>query len=400
VSHGPPLISIDEARERVLAAVRPLGAEDVPLTRALGRVLAADVTSTLSVPPFASSAMDGYAVAAGPEAELEVIGESRAGHPAGVTVRPGVAVRISTGAAVPEGADAVVPVENAGAAAANGRVRVPAIGRGENVRYPGEDVPAGTRVLAAGTELGPAALGVAASVGRPALRCSLRPRVAVLVTGDELTEPGAQLPPGGIYSSNAFTLAGQVERSGAEIAMRQTVPDDRDGTRAAIERALAAADVVVVSGGVSVGPHDHVKGALAALGVQERFWGVLLRPGKPTWFGTHGDDTLVFGMPGNPVSAMVTFQLFARPALAALQGADPSARRGWAVLDEAVPRHSRREQLVRVRLRSAEDGWHARLTGGQDSHMLSSMLGADALALIAPGEGATLEGDRVEIELL
>jgi molybdopterin molybdotransferase len=151
---------------------------------------------------------------------------------------------------------------------------------------------------------------------------------------------------------------------------------------------------------VSVGPHDHVKGALAALGVQELFWGVLLRPGKPTWFGTHGDGTLVFGMPGNPVSAMVTFQLFARPALAALQGADPSTRRGWAVLDEAVARHSRREQLVRVRLRSAEDGWHARLTGGQDSHMLSSMLGADALARIVPGEGAALEGDRVEIELL
>ncbi len=400
MSPAPPLISIDEARERVLAAVHPLAAEEVPLTRALGRVLAEDVTSALSVPPFRSSAMDGFAVAAGPEAELEVIGESRAGHPTALTVGPGVAVRISTGAAVPEGADAVVPVENADAASANGRVRVPAIGRGENVRYPGEDVPAGARVLAAGTPLGPAELGVAASVGRPALRCRLRPRVAVLVTGDELTEPGAELPPGGIYSSNAFALAGQVERAGAEIALRETVPDDHEGTRAAIERALASADVVVVSGGVSVGPHDHVKGALAALGVQERFWGVRLRPGKPTWFGSHPAGTLVFGVPGNPVSAMVTFQLFARPALAALQGADPSARRGWALLDEAVPRHPRREQLVRVRLRSADDGWHALLTGGQDSHMLSSMLGADALARIVPGEGQAALGERVEVELL
>jgi molybdopterin molybdotransferase len=400
VSPGRPLISIDAAREQVLAAVRPLGSEEVPLQRALGRVLAEDVTSALSVPPFTSSAMDGYAVAAGPEAELEVIGESRAGHPAAVIVRPGVAVRISTGAAVPEGADAVVPVENAGAAAPNGRVRVPAVDRGENVRYPGEDVAAGTLVLRAGSELGPAELGVAASVGRPALRCSLRPRVAVLVTGDELTEPGNELRPGGIYSSNAFALAGQVERAGAEIVMQQTVPDHPEGTRAALEGALGAADVVVASGGVSVGLHDHVKGALTALGVEERFWGVLLRPGKPIWFGTHGEGALVFGVPGNPVSAMVTFQFFARPALAALQGADPSARRGWAVLDEPVPRHSRREQAVRVRLRAAQDGWHALLTGGQDSHMLSSMLGADALARIAPGEGDAEEGDRVEIELL
>jgi molybdopterin molybdotransferase len=400
VSPGQPLITIDEARERVLAAVQPLGSEEVPLAEALGRVLAEEVTSPLSVPPFTSSAMDGYAVVAGPEAELEVIGESRAGHPTAVTVAPGLAVRISTGAAVPEGADAVVPVENVEAAATNGRVRVPATQSGANVRHPGEDVRAGTRVLAAGTTLGPAELGVAASVGRPLLGCSAQPRVAVLVTGDELTEPGAELPPGGIYSSNGFALAGQAERAGAELVMRQSVPDDREGTRDAIESALAAADVVIVSGGVSVGPHDHVKGALADLGTDERFWGVLLRPGKPTFFGTRDETTLVFGVPGNPVSAMVTFQLFARPALAALQGADPAARRGWALLDEPVPRHARREQTVRVRLRSAGDGWHALLTGAQDSHMLSSMLGADALARIAPGEGEAAAGERVEIELL
>ena len=400
MSSGRPLISIDAARERVLAAVRPLGSEEVPLERALGRVLAEDVTSAVNVPPFTSSAMDGYAVAAGAASELEVIGEARAGHPTPVSVGAGRAVRISTGAAVPAGADAVVPLENVEEAAANGRVRVPATDAGQNVRHPGEDVPAGTRVLSSGSLLGPAELGVSASVGRPALRCSLRPRVAVLVTGDELTEPGAELAPGAIYSSNAFALAAQVERAGAQLVMRRTVPDTPEGTRTAIESALAEADVVIVSGGVSVGPHDHVKGALAALDVQERFWGVLLRPGKPTWFGTHGGRTLVFGVPGNPVSAMVTFQLFARPALAALQGADPSARRGSAVLDEAVPRHRRREQTVRVRLRGAEDGWHALLTGGQDSHMLSSMLGADALARIEAGEGEVARGERVEIELL
>ena len=393
------LISIQEARERVLAAVRPLAAEDVPLDRALGRVLAEGVTSTVDVPPFRSSAMDGYAVAPGPPAELEVIGEARAGHPAAVALGPRSAVRISTGAALPAGADAVVPVERADDAAGNGRVRVPEMRPGENVRYPGEDVPAGTLVLRAGAVVGPAELGVAASVGRHALRCARRPRVQVLVTGDELTEPGARLGPGRIYSSNAYALAGQVERAGAEVAGRHTVPDRRDGTRAALGSALADADVVIVSGGVSVGPHDHVKDALGDLSVEERFWGVRLRPGKPVWFGTHG-ATLVFGVPGNPVSAMVTFQLFARPALAALQGADSAARRAVAVLDEPIPRNSWREEAVRVRLRAQADGWHAAPTGEQDSHMLTSMLDADALAMIAPGEGAVAAGDRVEIELL
>jgi molybdopterin molybdotransferase len=398
------LISIDEARRRVLEAVRPLEVEDVALDAALGRVLAEDVTSAIPVPPFDSSAMDGYAVAAGPAAELEVVGESRAGHPAGVAVRGGTAVRISTGAAVPDGADAVVPVERTepvlpAHAAADGLVRVPAIEAGENVRYAGEDVRTGDVVLLAGTVLGPAELGVAASVGRPALRCVVRPRVALLVTGDELTEPGEGLRPGAIYSSNRFALAAQIERAGARLVLRESVPDTATGTRSALASALGAADVVIVSGGVSVGPHDHVKGALGELGVEERFWGVSLRPGKPVWFGV-GERALVYGLPGNPVSAMVTFQLFVRSALAALQGADPSAARGEAVLDEAVPRNPRREEAVRVRLRAERDGWHATTTGEQGSHMLTSMLRADALAFVAAGEGKVAAGERVEIELL
>jgi molybdopterin molybdotransferase len=398
------LISIDEARRRVLGAVRPLAEEDVALEAALGRVLAEDVSSAIPVPPFDSSAMDGYAVAAGPPAELEVVDESRAGHPASVAVGGGTAVRISTGAAVPDGADAVVPVERtqpvrSGDAAVNGVVRVPAIAAGENVRYAGEDVRAGDVVLQAGTVLGPAELGIAASVGRPALRCSVRPRVALLVTGDELTEPGQGLRPGSIYSSNRFALAAQVERAGARLVLGETVPDSATGTRAALAGALGAADVVIVSGGVSVGPHDHVKGALGELGIEERFWGVSLRPGKPVWFGVR-EGTLVYGLPGNPVSAMVTFQLFVRSALAALQGADPSAARGEAVLDEAVPRNPRREEAVRVRLRQQRDGWHATTTGEQGSHMLTSMLRADALAFVAAGPGEVAAGERVEIELL
>jgi molybdopterin molybdotransferase len=391
------LISIDEAQGRVLEAVRALAAEDVPLAEALGRVLAEDVESPIDVPPFDSSAMDGYAVVAGPEADLEIVGESRAGRPAAERVEPGTAIRISTGAAVPAGATAVVPVEST--TADDGRVRVRASEEGDNVRRAGEDVKAGRVVLSAGTPLGPAEIGVAASVGRGSLRCSHRPRAAILVTGDELTEPGRALGPGGIYSSNGWALAAQVERAGGLVVRHETVPDEAAGTREAISAGLDSAGVVIVSGGVSVGPHDHVKPALAELGVQERFWGVRLRPGKPTWFGTRG-HALVFGLPGNPVSAMVGFHLFVRPALAAMQGADPSAPRSRATLDEPIPRHPRREQAVRVHLEVSDDGWHARTTGPQGSHMLTSMLGATALARIAPGEGEVAAGDRVEVELL
>ena len=412
------LITIAEARRRVLAAVTRLGDEAVELDRALGRVLAEDVTSPLPVPPFDSSAMDGFAVMAGPAGELDVIGEARAGHPFEGAVAPGQAVRISTGAVLPEGADAVVPVERTTAVKEPGsgdgvdlsrdmdgkgrhdRVGVPEIGPGENVRRAGEDIPLDAVVLRTGARLGPAELGVAASVGRAELRVACRPRVAVLVTGDELTQPGRQLPPGGIYSSNAYALSAQVERAGGEVIARTTVPDDAAGTRAAVAEALDRADVLVVSGGVSVGPHDHVKPALRELGVEERFWGVSLRPGKPTWFGTRG-STLAFGLPGNPVSAMVTFQLFARPALAAMQGADPDARRVAAELAEQVARSPEREQAIRVKLVQSRNGLRAAPTkGAQGSHVLTSMVGADGLALIGPGEGDAPAGERVEVELL
>jgi molybdopterin molybdotransferase len=391
------LISIEEGRRRVLEAVRPLAAERVALADARGRVLAEDVRSAIDVPPFDSSAMDGYALLAGPARELELAGESRAGHPHEAKLEQGTAVRISTGAALPPGASAVIPVERTHET--DGRVEVEETAEGANIRRAGEDLRAGDVVLARGTRLGPAELGVAASVGRAQLECARRPRVALLVTGDELVEPGDPLGPGQIYSSNGFALAGQIAAAGAELAKRDTVPDSAEATHAALEQALSGADVVIASGGVSVGPHDHVKGALSELGVEERFWGVSLRPGKPTWFGTRG-DVLAFGLPGNPVSAMVTFQLFVRPALAALQGADPAAAHARATLDEAVERNPRREQAVRVRLTHADDGLHALTTGEQGSHMLTSMLGADGLALVAAGDGAVEAGERVEVLLL
>jgi molybdopterin molybdotransferase len=391
------LISIAEARKRVLAAVRPLPSEDVSLEAALGRVLAEEARSDGDLPPFDSSAMDGYAVVAGPGGELPVVGESRAGRPAERPLSAGEAMRISTGAAVPAGADAVVPIERV--EVLDGRVRVPATEEGAHIRRAGEDVPAGHSVIAAGSVLDPAGVAVLAALGHATVTCGGVPRVTVLVTGDELVPPGEPLAPGQIRDSNAYGLAAQAVRAGARVVDRRIVRDDREATEAAFATALEESDVVIGSGGVSVGPHDHVKPALAALGVEERFWGVRLKPGKPTWFGVR-DRKLVFGLPGNPVSAMITFHLFARPALRRLAGADPTSTRGRAVLDVPVPRSPGREQVIRCRLEARDDGWHVRPTKEQGSHVLTSMLDAAAYALVPAGEGELEPGERVDIELV
>ena len=394
------LLGIADARRVVLDATGRLGNEVVPLDEALGRALAEDVVAAGNVPPFDSSAMDGFAVVAGEAGRrLEIVGEARAGAPAATVVEPPIAVRISTGAAVPQGASAVVPVERTHEDDGHVVVEIDSP-EGDNVRPAGDDMEAGQRVLTAGTELNAAAIGLAAGAGRAEQRCARRPRVAVLVTGDELVDPGRPLGPGQIHESNGLTLAALVRRAGADVAQRHRVPDDRDATVEIIERALAEADVLVMSGGVSVGQHDHVRPALGQLGVEQRFWGVKLQPGKPTYFGTRG-QTLVFGLPGNPVSAIVTFHLFARTALRALQGLDPLPPRFTVHLAEDVRRNPRREQAVRVTLADEPDGRTlASTTGPQNSHLLTSVVGADAIAFIAPGDGAVPTGSTAEAERL
>jgi molybdopterin molybdotransferase len=397
-----PLLPIDDARRRVLDAVRPLPVETLPLAEALDRVLAEDVRAAGDVPPFASSAMDGYAVHAGEAGRrLRLIGESRAGAPARETLPADAAIRVSTGAAIPAGATAVIPQE---ATEADGdEVRLTAeVAEGDHVRGAGEDMHAGATILDAGTRLGPIELGAAIGAGAATLAVARRPHVEVLSTGDELREPGEPLDPGQIHNSNATMLSGLARRCGAEVGRPRRLPDDRETTIAGIRSALQTADVLVLSGGVSVGPHDHVKPALAALGVREVFWSVALQPGKPTWFGTAGDDTLVFGLPGNPVSAVVTFSLFVAPALAALQcGAAPRPPHRRAKLDTAVRRNPRRDQAVRVTVRAAPNGTLlARPTGPQGSHVLSSLLDADALAMIPAGDGELPAGAVVALEAL
>ena len=402
---SPQPIELERARSEVLARAAPLGAEEVPLREALGRHLAEDVVATEPVPGFDNSAMDGFAVRArdtlgaqpGAPAVLRVRGESRAGHPADGALGAGEAVAISTGAAIPVGADAVVRVE--ATRVEDGGVAVEEeVEPGRDVRRAGEDVRAGEAVLTAGSPVGPAEMGVLASLGAATAACHRRPRVAVLTSGDELLEPGEETRPGGVRNSNAYSVPALARLAGAEVSVAGPVADDPGATRAAIELALDS-DVAIVCGGVSVGEHDHVKPALAELGVEERFWGVALKPGKPAWFGARG-DTLVFGLPGNPVSAMVVFILLARPALVALAGGQPGRLRASAVLEGECEKRPGRAHAVRCRLELGDDGWHAHPFARQGSHVLSSMLGVNCLALLPRDAGTVPAGERVEIELL
>jgi molybdopterin molybdotransferase len=279
-------VSIHEARAAVLEHVTVLGSEEVGLDDALGRALADDASAPNDVPPFSASAMDGYAIVAaetaGGSARLQLIGEAKAGTGAGVTVRPGTAVRISTGAPVPEGADAIVQQELTSGDDGMTVLVDATIRRGMHVRPAGEDIRAGSHVIHAGSLLGPAELGVLASLNIPRPCVVRRPRVALAGTGDELTDPGKPLPPGGIRDSNGPALGGAIHRAGGELSARVRVGDDLEATVAVLRAALRDVDMLITTGGVSVGPHDHVRPALARLGFREVFAGVKLKPGRPT----------------------------------------------------------------------------------------------------------------------
>ncbi len=305
-------------------------------------------------------------------------------------------MRISTGAALTDPALAVIPVEHA--RECDGWVTLEQEARaGRHVREAGEDMRAGQSVLATGCRLAAAELGVAVAAGHDHLLCSRSPRVAVVCSGDELRPPGAALGPGQIHNSNAITLSALAESAGAQVVSNDVMVDDAAHARAALGQALARCDVLLISGGVSVGVHDHVKDALRDLEVEQRFWRVALRPGRPTWFGVR-DDRLVFGLPGNPVSAMVTFLLFARWALAALQGASIAVDRQVAILATALPRIADRDEAVRVRVTETGEERVAIPTGPQGSHQLTSMLRADALLVVEAGTGMLAGGSRVLVE--
>lgn len=398
-----PVLSVEEALARILATVRVLEPERVALLAATDRVLAERVVAGRDVPPLANAGMDGYAVrgadVAQAPARLRVIGEVAAGHVAEARVEPGTALRIMTGAPLPDGADTVVRFEDTRAEGEWVEVREP-YPTGRNVRPAGEDVRAGQEVLAPGQVLRPQEIGLLASLGRTEVAVIRRPRVAILATGDEVVPPGEAPGAGQVWDANSFTVAAQVQRTGALPLLLGVARDQEALVRQGMRRALAErADLIITSGGVSVGDFDLVKQVLAAEG-EMHFWSLNMKPGRPLAFGVVGGVPLL-GLPGNPVAAMVSTALFARPALCKMQGFTewtwPSVR---ARLAEPIARKDGRRHYLRVRLRQTGEGLEATLTGDQGSGILTSLVQADGLAVIPETVERLPAGSEVEVLLL
>jgi molybdopterin molybdotransferase len=389
------LLSLAEAQAAVFAHVLPLPAEEVATEVAAGRVVAADARAIVHLPPFASSAMDGFALrAADTPGRLPVVARIAAGRPADRPLEPGEAMGIATGGVVPDGADAVAPIEAVVEQDNEIAVDEPVV-RMANVRPQGGDVRSGDVVLSRGTRVRAAHVGALAAAGVASVSCTRRPRVALLATGTELRRSGEDLRPGEVYEANAVMLAVALVSVGAEVERLPVAADDDASHRAALEHALMA-DVVVTSGGVSVGPHDLVRGVARELGVDEIFWGVAVKPGKPLAFGVRG-RTLVFGLPGNPVSSLVACELFVRPAVLGLQGAvEPGPTYAVGRLGSAVRRDAHRDELLRARRSSSASGDVVlEPLRGQESHMIVRAAAADALVLAPRGEGELAAGSLV-----
>ncbi|CAN5178083.1 molybdopterin molybdotransferase MoeA [soil metagenome] len=414
------LLSLEAALARILDRVEPLPAERVPLAESHGRVLSEALVSRLTLPPWDNSAMDGFAVRAADvqaacdrAVTLRVVGEVAAGQQPSDTLHGGTAIRILTGAVVPPGADAVVPVEDTDAEA--GMADLPAavavsrpVEIGAYIRRSGSDLRAGDALMPAGVAMGAARLAVAAAGGHGHVTVHRRPRVAVIATGDELVPPGVEPGPAQIPNSNSVALVAQAREAGAEARDVGIAADDGDAVDSLLQAAASWADVIVVSGGVSVGAHDVVKEAFSRLGRME-LWRVAVQPGKPLAFarararqGVSGAGVLLFGLPGNPVSSFVTFELFVRPVLRRMCGhADLSGRETVrAELAEPVTKSAGRRAFLRARLERSDasrTGWLARLAGSQGSHVLSALVAADGLAIIPEDVIGQPAGSEVDV---
>lgn len=394
-------LSREEALARVFDEALPLASERIELGAAAQKVLAVAARSKVDLPAFTASAMDGFAIrSVDVPGELPIVDRIAAGRPSRRGLAAGEAMAIATGGVVPAGADAVVPIEDVREDAAGLSVAIAVeVAAGTNLRPRGGDLAAGEVIVEAGVVLNAARLGALAAGGFGEIECHRVPSVSIAVTGSELRAAGATLEPGEIYDSNGPLLEAQVRSTGALVARLPIVSDDAETTRQAVQAGLAS-DVLITSGGVSVGDWDFVRRSEQELGVEEIFWQVALRPGKPISFGRRG-RTLVFGLPGNPVSSLVGFELFVRPALLALQGASqpgPLFRPGR--LGRAVAMLGARELVVRARLRLEPDGVVLEPLGKQESHMIAHAAAADALVLIPRGTGELPAGSLVDYLVL
>ena len=389
------LLTVEDARSRMLSGLTALAPETISLGDGLGRVLAEDISATRTQPPFAASSMDGWAVRSADGAGARrIIGESAAGHGFSGVLDAGEAVRIFTGAAVPDGADTVVIQEDA--RREGGCVVVGAQTPGTNIRLAGKDFAAGTILLRAGMGLDPWRLALAAAAGRARITVTRRPLVTILSTGDEVVAPGGSPGPLQIYDSGATALAALATQWGAIAGALIQAPDDEISIAAAV--ASSGGDLVVTLGGASVGDHDLVKPALGRLGLRLAVESVAIKPGKPTWFGRLGDGRPVLGLPGNPASALVCAELFLRPLLRAFQGANPAPRLSAARLDAPLKANGEREHWMRARLSGDQSGTlGVAPLSDQDSSLVTVFAEADALLRRPAGAGAAAAGDVVEI---
>jgi molybdopterin molybdotransferase len=402
------LVSVEEHLDQILAAVAPLSPLDLTLLDAHGCVLAEDVATTFPLPPFDNSAMDGYAVRADDVAgasesnpvSLPVVGDVAAGSSGPYTVQPGLCVRIMTGAPIPVGADAIVPVESTDGGIAQVSIHRPTAS-GRHIRRTAEDASVGQTVLTAGTHLGATQVGLLAAVGRERVAARPRPRVVVLSTGSELVEPGATLPPGRIPDSNSALLTTAAREAGGIAFRVGHVPDDPRVFIDTLEDQLIRADAVVTSGGVSVGAHDVVKEAVGRLG-DVRFSRVAMQPGMPQAFGLIGPEkTPFFGLPGNPVSAYVSFEVFVRPALRRMLGVEPIARPTVrARLQTPVTSPPGRRSFLRGRLDVERGVYSVTPVGGSGSHLIASLAGANALIVVPEKTTEVEAGTTVTVMML
>jgi len=395
------MISVHDGQTRVLSQVTAIAPPELmPVGRCLGRVLAEDIRSEMDIPPTDNSAVDGYAVGSAdtPERgsrELTVVADLPAGAVFADALRPGQALRIMTGAPMPAGADTVYPQEMI--ERKDQRITVPPIARGANVRHRGEDVKAGAAVLAAGAVLRPQELGVAASLGLPQILVRQKPRVAILSTGDEVAEPGDERKPAQIFDSNRFSLRGLVEAAGGHVTDYGIVPDLFDALHSRLLQAAATADIVLTSGGVSVGDYDLVKAVLQEAGGID-FWQVAMQPGRPIAVGRIGGAQF-FGLPGNPVASMLTFHLFVRPALWKLAGRrELFGPRFHAVAVEPMRKKAGRREFKRGILAYTGERWEVRTTGPQGSGILTSMTQANCFIVVEEERGDVQAGETVWVE--